>query len=196
MSLNILMIDVPTLKARTGIHDNIDEKLIYPEIKAAQDLYILPIVGTALYNRILNDINLGTLAGDYKNLVDNYLIDALCNWVLSELPIGITYQFWNKGVAVKTSDNTNQPTMGELFDIANKYKNRAEAYGKKAIMFLKQSVGVNNMYPEYLNPGIGVDVIRPDRVGFSSPIFLGDDFPRDKRTYEEKYQGNIPDCGC
>ena len=137
MSANILMISVDTLKQRTAIHDNIDEKLIFPEIKAAQDLFIHPILGTALYNKILTDISNSALAGNYKILVDSYLVDTLCNYVISELPTALNYQFWNKGVGVATSDNTNAPTMSELFDIAAKYKNRAEAYQKKAIFKAK-----------------------------------------------------------
>jgi hypothetical protein len=186
------MIDVPTLKKKTAIHDNIEEKLIYPEIKAAQDLFILPMLGTALYNKILTDINTNALSGDYKTLVDDYLVDALCNYVLAELPIGLNYQFWNKGVASKTTDNSSNPSMGELFDIANKYKNRAEAYGKKAMYYLKQQAS-QGKFPEYLNPGSGIDTIVPDRNAYSNPIYLGDE-QRDYRTYEQKYQGNIPNC--
>jgi len=190
MSANILIISVDTLKQRTAIHDNIDEKLIFPEIKAAQDLFIHPICGTALYNKILNDINASSLSGNYKVLVDSYLVDTLCNYVISELPTALNYQFWNKGVGVATSENTNQPTMSELFDIASKYKNRAEAYQKKAIFYLKQNAP--SMFPEYLNPGTGIDVIIPDRVGYSSPIFLGDGVHDNHRmTYKDKYQGNI-----
>jgi hypothetical protein len=188
MSANILLISVDTLKQRTAVHDNIDEKLIYPEIKAAQDLYIHPILGTALYNKILTDISNNALAGNYKVLVDSYLIDTLCWYVVSELPVSLNYQFWNKGVGVATSDNTNAPSMSELFDLVSKYKNRAEAYQKKAIFYLKQNAP--NLFPEYLNPGTGIDTVLPDRVGYSSPIFLGDEVGG-KMSYKDKYQGNI-----
>lgn len=191
MSLNILMIDVATLKKRTAIHDNIDEKLIYPEIKAAQDLYIHPILGTALYNKLLTDISNNALAGNYKTLVDDYLIDTLCNYVISELPTAINYQFFNKGVSQKTSDSSQQPSMSELFSVAEKYKNRAEAYQKKAMFYLKQNAP--SMFPEYLNPGTGIDVVVPNRVAYSSPIYLGD-LQHDKKgriSYKDKYQGNI-----
>jgi len=194
MSLNILMIDVVTLKKVTGLHDNVEEKLVYPEIKAAQDLFILPMLGTALYNKLLTDISNNALAGNYKILVDNYLIDTLANYVLAELPIGLNYQFWNKGVASKTTDNSNNPSMSELFSIADKYKNRAEAYAKKAMYYLKQSAS-QGLFPEYLNPGSGIDTIIPDRVAYTSPIYLGEDCGTGiKRTYAEKYQGNRPTC--
>jgi len=190
MSLNILMISVAVLKERTSVHDNIDEKLIFPEIKAAQDLYIHPICGTALYNKLLTDISNNALSGNYKTLVDDYLIDTLCNYVVSELPTALNYQFWNKGVSTKTSDNSQLPSMSDLFDIAAKYKNRAEAYQKKAIFYLKQNAP--EMFPEYLNAGSGIDVILPDSVAYSSPIYLGGNGRGGrKKSYSEIYQGNV-----
>jgi hypothetical protein len=54
MSRNIIMISEAVLKERSVIHDNIDPKLIFPDIKAAQDLYIEPILGTALFDKILD----------------------------------------------------------------------------------------------------------------------------------------------
>ena len=84
------------IKERMSLHDNVDDKLIYPEIKAVQDLYIMPLLGSTLFNKILADIAANTLGGNYKILVDDYLVMAVCNYVMSELPEGLNYQFWNK----------------------------------------------------------------------------------------------------
>lgn len=192
MSKNILMISVQMLKDRTAIHDNIDEKLIFPEIKASQDMYILPVCGSALFNKILNDINANTLSGNYKALVDDYIVDTLANYVISELPLGLTYQFWNKGVSQKTTDNSIAPSMSDLFSVASKYKRRAEEYAQRLRLFLRQNAPT--LFPEYINPGSGVDTIIPERQGFSNPIFLGDVSPysSEYKTYEERYQSNLP----
>jgi hypothetical protein len=192
MSKNILMISVQMLKDRTAVHDNIDEKLVFPEIKAAQDMFILPLCGSALYNKLLADINANTLAGNYKVLVDDYVIDTLANYVISELPLGLTYQFWNKGVAQKTTDNSIAPSMTDLFSVASKYKRRAEEYAQRMRLYLRQNAPT--MFPEYINPGSGVDTVIPERQGFSNPIYLGDVSPyqNEYKTYEEKYQSNLP----
>lgn len=192
MSKNILMISVQMLKDRTAVHDNIDEKLIFPEIKAAQDMYILPLCGSALFNKLLTDINANTLGGNYKVLVDDYIIDTLANYVISELPLGLTYQFWNKGVSQKTTDNSIAPSMTDLFSVASKYKRRAEEYAQRMRLYLRQNAPT--MFPEYINPGSGVDTVIPERQGFSNPIYLGDVSPyqNEYKTYEEKYQSNLP----
>jgi hypothetical protein len=174
------------LKELTGISGNVDEKLIYPEIKAAQDLHIMPICGTALFNKIITDIAATSLAGVYLTLVDDYLIPALANYVMSELPDGVNYQFTNKGVIGKTSDNSERPSMSDLYAVVSKYKNRAEHYRQRAIKYLQQN---RISFTEYLNPGSGVDTVHPEDEGFTCPIYLGEDDYTNK-TFAERFQGN------
>lgn len=180
------------LKERTTMHTNVEEKMIYPEIKAAQDMYVLPILGTALFDKILTEIDGNTLQGAYKTLVDDYLVDMLCYYTLSEMPENINYQFSNRGVVTKQSDNAQVPSMSDLYAIVAKYKNRAEHYQKAAIKYLKQNAPT--LFPEYINPGSGIDTVQPDDNAFSNPIYLGDDDDCSRRSYSEKYQGNNPSC--
>lgn len=174
MSKNILIISPTVLKARTSVHDNIDEKLIFPSIKVAQDLYIRRLLGSGLFNKILTDIDGEALAGDYKTLVDDYVIDTLCWYTIYELPIELSYQFWGKGVLRKTSDNTETPSMSELLDIANRFKNRAEAYANELRLYLKE-YSTSSFLSEYISYGNGLNDIRPTDTPFTSPIYLGDD---------------------
>lgn len=191
MSKNILLISPQILKDRTTLHDNIEDKLIYPEIKAAQDMFILPLLGSSLFDKILTDINTDTLAGAYKTLVDDYLIDCLCNYVLSEMPENINHQFTNKGLVGKTTENTVQPSMSDMYTIVGKYKSRAEHYARRAERYLLQNAPT--LFPEYINPGTGIDSVYPERETFSNPIYLGEDETCNK-SYSEKYQGNRPSC--
>jgi hypothetical protein len=184
------------VKERMSLHDNVDDKLIYPEIKAVQDLYIMPLLGSTLYNKILSDIAAGTLAGDYKDLMDNYLIMAICNYVMSELPEGLNYQFWNKGVSQKTVDNATQPSMSEMYSIVAKYKSRAEHYVNRARMYLIEYG--NEKFPEYVTFVAGVDTVYPDRTSYTIPIYLGnetemppDDYSLNKRP-PAGYNSNDP----
>lgn len=184
MSLNILFISVDTIKDRTGLHNNVDEKLIKAEIKAVQDMCIHPALGTALYNRLQSAINCGDITCDEKLLLDDYIVDTLVNYTLSELPQGLSFQFYNKGLLRKTGENFESPSMQDMIDIANRFKARAEFYKQRLIKYLKEN---EVLYPLYTNYGSGVDIIQPDIDAYTSTIYLGDDFI-DKRTFEEKYQ--------
>lgn len=166
------------IKERTAIHGNIDPKLIYPDIKVAQDMYIHPILGTALYDKMQTIISNGTITSDaanvnYKTLIDRFIVDALIYYTLAELPTTISYQFWNKGVVRKQGENTELPSMSDLIDLSNKYKNRAEFYADRLRKYLIEKAA--SQFPEYLNPGNTADTITPEQRAFTMPIYLGDE---------------------
>jgi len=192
MSLNILFISAETIKDRTGLHNNVDEKLINPEIKTAQDIYIHPALGTALYERLQDGINNNNLTQLEVNLIDNYIVDTLVNYVLSELPQGLSYQYYNKGLLRKTGENFESPSMQDMIDIANRFRSRAEYYKQRLIKYLKEN---QNQYPLYLNYGNRYDSIKPENDAYRSSIYLGSSSCcKGEKTFKELYQGNKPPC--
>jgi hypothetical protein len=191
MSLNTLFISVQSIKDRTGLHANVDEKLILPEIKTAQDMYIMPALGSTFYNRLQAGINGNNLNANEQSLLNNYVTDCLIYYVMSELPMGLSYQFYNKGLIRKSGENQENPSMQDMIDVANRYRTRAEFYKQRLIKYLRQN---NTMFPEYLNYTSGIDTILPDLEGYTSSLFLDDDCDcSHKKTLSEKYQGKI---GC
>lgn len=190
MSLNILFISVDTIKDRTGLHNNVDDKLVKPEIKTAQDIYILPILGSGLYDRLQEGIDDNNLTANEVILLDNYVTDTLVNYVLSELPQGLSFQYYNKGLIKKTGDNFESPSMQDMIDVANKYKARAEFYSERLIKYLKQN---HTLYPQYLNYGLGIDSIVPKNSGYKSSLFLYNGSCCTD-SLEEKYQANNSNC--
>ncbi len=139
MSKNTLFISVQNIKDRTGLHANVDEKLVLPEIKTAQDMYILPALGSALYNQLQTAIEGNTYTAEETTLLDDYIADCLVYYVMSELPMGLSYQFYNKGLLRKSGENTENPSMQDMIDVANRYRSRAEFYKQRMIKYLKQS---------------------------------------------------------
>jgi hypothetical protein len=174
MSLNTLLMSDDMIKERTSIHGNIDPKLIYADIKVSQDMFILPILGTALYDRLQELVNSNDWAGadDYKDLLDKYILDALMYYTLAELPQTLGYQFWNKGIVRKLGSDTELPTMSELMDISNKYRDRAEWYADRLRKYLLQNA--TDKFKEYYSPGNSIDTVYPEQKSFSNPIYLGD----------------------
>lgn len=178
MSKNILLISVDILKERTDIHGNIDPKLIYPHIKYVQDIYIKPVLGSALFDKlqaIINNNTIGDAANaDYKLLLDDYIIDAFIWFCKSEMAVDISFQMWNKGVVRKQGQDTDLPSMSELVDISNRFKNKGEEYANRITNFLLDQSGRLGKYPEYTNPGNTVDTVTPEMRNFTSPLYLGD----------------------
>lgn len=183
MSKNILLISVEILKERTDIHGNVDSKLIYPSIKYVQDAFIKPILGTALFDKLQALIDDGSITAggnaDYKELIDDYLIDTMIWYVKSELQVDGSYQVWNKGVVRKQGENTELPSMSELIDLAGRYKNKAEYYANRMKLFIIDQNSRNQKYQEYTHPGSTVDTVTPEQRNFTLPVYLGDIDGRD-----------------
>lgn len=179
MSEITLLISVDILKERTSIHGNLDEKLVVPDIKYAQDSYILPLLGSALFNKLQTIIADGTITSNgananYKALLDTYIIDAMIYYTFAELQLSVSYQTWNKGVSRKVGENMENPSMSEIIDLYNRYKNRAENYANRAKAYLVAHASATNC-PEYLNPGSSSDTVTPEQRAFTMPIYLGPD---------------------
>lgn len=191
---NICFINVNTIKERSALHTNVDDKLILPEILTSQDMYILPALGTALYNRLQTGIENNNLNADEVDLLDNFITNPLVYYTLSELPLGLSYQFYNKGLVRKNSENTETPQMQDLIDVANRYRTRAEFYTQRLIKHLKQVSSTSDKFQEYINYGSGVDIIKPERDAYQASIYLGDDNDYKDLSFEEKYQGENGIC--
>ena len=170
MSLNILFINETLVKSRTAISDAIDGKQIKPTIKLAQDKYIMPALGTGLYNRLQEGIDASNLTVNEKTLLDDYITDALLWFTISEMVIMTSYQFFSKGLMQKTAEESISPSKGNLELIQRTYMSNGEFYKQRLIDYLREN---SELYETYLNYGSGLDVIAPQLQSYTSPIFLG-----------------------
>jgi len=175
---NILFISVSDIKDRTGLHQNVDEKLIHPEILTAQDMYILPILGSKLYERLQDGIEDNNLTTNENKLLDDFIVPTLVYYVISELPVGLSFQFYTKGLIRKKDENQTEPDMQDLIDVANRYKIRAEFYRQRLLKYLKAESAYNT-YPQYNTTDARTDTILPHHQAYTTSFWLGDDYKKD-----------------
>lgn len=164
------------IKERTALHDNTDEKIIYPEIKIVQDTIIMPMLGSTLYKKILSLVEAGTINATiniwYRQLIDDYLADAISNFVLSELATTLNNQFYNKGVSTFRDEDSSQPNYQQLLQVRDKYKQQGEFYTMQCRKFIIKNT-IN--YPEFTSIANGIDVTSPQNNIFTSSLYLGDE---------------------
>jgi hypothetical protein len=65
------------LKRLTSIGNNVDCELLIPHILLAQQLYVEPVLGCALYDDVISKYDSNTLTGDYLTLWESYIVPAL-----------------------------------------------------------------------------------------------------------------------
>lgn len=175
------------------MHNNTDDKLVNPEILASQDMFILPALGTALYNRLQDGIADNNLTTLEQEILDTYITPTLVYYVLAELPMGLSYQFYNKGLIRKSGDGQENPSSSEMIEVADRYRSRAEFYKQRLVKFLREKA-VKGLLPLYLNPGNTIDTMIPEFQAYTTSIWLGDTDCCKGKSFEEKYQGNINRC--
>ena len=65
------------IKENSIVNGNVDDKYIGSTIILCQKMYLIDILGTALYNEINNEIVAGTVSTDNANLIRDYINDVL-----------------------------------------------------------------------------------------------------------------------
>ena len=103
----IYLLSEQTLKNNSILQDNVDMKVIMPTIYDVQNFYILPILGTSLYNDVLDKVANNTLTASYTTLLDDYITPTMIWYCRYELPMNMNYKYFNKSVGVQNSDNMN-----------------------------------------------------------------------------------------
>ena len=181
MSLNVNFIDEAFIKSRTAISVGIDGKQLKPVIKLAQDKYILPALGSTLYNRLQKAVEDDSLNIAETELLNNYIADALLWFTMGELVTLTSFQFFSKGVFQKTSEESNAPSKGQLELLERRYLSNGEFYKQRLIDFL---IANSAEYPEYLNYEAKLDTIAPSTTAYTSPIFLGLKNKRRRSNYD------------
>lgn len=167
----VILLSEATLKQRSILQDNVDMKVVSPAILDVQEEYILPILGTSLYNDLLEQVT-NTLTNDYRTLLDDYITRCMIWYCKFELPMDLTYKYFNKSVGVMNAENMNAASMDELQYVLNRAKNKAEWYAERLTKFLLSNP---TKYPLYLNqPNAQIDTIFAKRTNYTSGLSLGD----------------------
>lgn len=170
MSANVLFIDAETFRDAVGISAAIDDRMLKPQMKIAQDMYLQPALGSTLYLALQSEITADIIAADDVTLLRGYIKDCLVWYIMSLLPFALSYQMYAKGVLQKNSEESQNPTRADLELIANRYKKTAEFYKERLILYLRQNY---TLYQGYSFPGSGWDIIYPEARAYTCPIYLG-----------------------
>lgn len=187
----VIFISEQALKDSSIINENVDMKLLLPTIKLAQEKYVLPILGTALYNELKTQITNATLTVLNETLLDDYIQPCLIWWIMAESPMPLTYKFMNKSVATRSSENANAASLNDLLKLEERFKDNAEWYSQRITNYLLEN---STQYPLYLNPGNGIDTIIPKKTMYSTGMFLGNTISK-TLPFKDRFQGNI-DSNC
>tara|TARA_R110001583_G_scaffold130295_1_gene282043 strand:+ start:82 stop:663 length:582 start_codon:yes stop_codon:yes gene_type:complete len=151
-----LYISSTRLKKDSAIGGSVSDDLIMPYILLAQDMHILPILGTDLDAKLKAEIQAGTLTGVYKTLVETYLQAALVQFAFVSLLPYLRLRFVNNAVVVMgATDQSSSATYDDLRPVMDTATDAAEFYRQRMIDYLRNT---SSSFPEYSsNTGADLD---------------------------------------
>lgn len=141
-------IDTNYLFEEWGFDKNIDPKILDPLIVKIQDAHIEPVLGTTLFQKLMDDISNDTLSNQYKTLVEDYIMKAMASWVEVYSKSKLNYRPTNKNVAKKSSEYSQASELNEIEAIKNEDRYFAENYTDKITKYICINI---TLFPEYFN---------------------------------------------
>lgn len=167
----VLLISEVTLKKNSVINNNVDGMYLLPAIEYAQDSGLQPLIGTKLYNKLMDLVEDGSITGntEYKLLLDEYVTPYLLNKVTADIQIPLAYKMRNQGVVQQTGENTYTPSLKDTQYVIQNYENKANFYGNRLSDYLKAN---RTKYPEYCSIDSCADM-RSDSGAYKTGIYLG-----------------------
>lgn len=148
----------------TIIEENVDADLVNKSIWRAQMTHIQEILGTNLYNKLVNDCP--NFTGQYLTLMNNYVQPALAEWTVYHLTPFINFRFTNKAVSQKSSDNSQPSTLDDLKWLQAQIRDNAEFISEQTKDYIKNNISLFPEYYQVLNP---FD-LRPNKTNYFGGI--------------------------
>lgn len=171
-----LMMGETYLKQMTIINDNVDMKIITPTIEDVQRLYIEDVLGTQLFNQILSQIGSNTVSSANQTLLDDYILPFMKYYVLMEVSPVFKLRYMNKGLMVKSSDNSQPASQEEMLYIMDRWRDNAQKLANKCTDYLRDNT---TTYPLFLT-NYRYYESQPNQNNFSSGFYTKDrneDYP-------------------
>ena len=187
-----LYISSTRLKKDTALGGSVDDNLIMPYILLAQDMNILPILGTDLDAKLKTEIQAGTLAGVYKTLVETYLQPALVQFAFSTLAPYLRLRFSNNSVVVMgATEQSSSATYDDIKPLMDTATDAAEFYRQRMIDYLRNN---SSSFPEYTSNS-GSD-LQASSSNYFAGIQLEPTTPMSNRLISFLQGANITTYGC
>ena len=150
-----------------AIAGNVDSTHILAHLKDAQRIYIESALGTDLYQKLQAEILAGTLTGNYKILVDDYIQDVLVHYATLQAIPFLAYKIENGNIYSKNSESGNALSVEELGDLKASIKNTAEWYRARMVDYLCYN---SDLFPEY-STNQGND-LKPSKTTYTNNMNL------------------------
>tara|TARA_Y100001938_G_scaffold22673_1_gene29325 strand:+ start:1103 stop:1684 length:582 start_codon:yes stop_codon:yes gene_type:complete len=187
-----LYISATRIKKDTALGGSVDDNIIMPYILLAQDMFILPVLGTDLDNKLKSDIQGGSLTGAYKTLVETYIQPCLVQASFAELAPFLRLRFVNNAIVIMgATDQSDSASYEDIKPLMDRAKDASEFYRQRLIDYIRNNT---SSFPEYsTNTGADLD---PTTRNYYAGMNLDINVPRSNRLKSFLQGADITIYGC
>ena len=157
-----LLISSDSLKRTTTISASVDDNLIHPVILLAQDRYILPVLGTDLFEKLKTEVE-GTPSGVYLTLLKDYVQKCLCQFTLATLYPVLRLRAVNHSVVQMNNEQGTSVSFDDIEPLISSALDMGEFYRERLIDYLTDN---SSSFPEY-SSNTGADMSPTTRNYYS-----------------------------
>jgi hypothetical protein len=157
----VLFINVQYLKDASTYDLNLDDKLLISSIVDCQLDYLRPILGSGLFNDLIEKVRTNSISGANQTLLQNYVQPCLAKYVLYDVQEELLYKYSNKSIEKQKSDTTDPISEKELYNLKGKRLDKAQAAGTRLNDYL---IANQDLFPLFVNPGTSYDTVIPNRT--------------------------------
>lgn len=173
--MNVLLVSEDYIKTNSNLNENVWGEYLLPAIKTSQDMGLQSIIGSCLYNALIDMVSDSSITAStntqYKVLLDDYVQDYLMYATITDLVPIIGVKLANLGVVVSNDEHVQNLSETERNNIQGYYEKKTDFYAKRLQSFLNSN---KDSFPE-LKCGCECDgTIKPNLDSAASTgIFLG-----------------------
>lgn len=145
--MKALFITLKELKRKSIFDGNVDADKLVQFIEVAQDTNIQTYLGTALYDRLQNDVLNNTLGNNYLTLVNEYIKPMLIWYAQAAYIPYAAYQISNGGIYKHSSENSVSVDSTEIRTLTEHAQETAEFYTQRFIDYMNFN---SELFPEFI----------------------------------------------
>ena len=132
----VLFVSPAKLKKDTALGGSVDDNILQPYIRMAQEMSILPALGQALYDNLSTKVAAGTITGDDETLMQDYIAPALVSMAFSEALPFIRVRIVNNSVTIMDSEQSSPASYGDMKPLMNRHDALGQFHVQRLITYL------------------------------------------------------------
>lgn len=142
---NVLLCSEDFIKTNSELSDNLFGKFLLPSVRDMQDINLQQTLGSSLYNYILDQVSAGTLADQYKVLVDDYARWYLLHLVCADVLTIANTKIGNIGAVHTSDERVVNLTDAEVDRLQKSHISKANHYLRRMQEYLIEN---RDLFPE------------------------------------------------